>query len=284
MKFFSQRLGFEPAKSVIQKDNIDAELKDALWSALYVFYLKELRDTRDSLIYHSKEIQLAQRLWFYYFKQPLDLFKPNGYWFYQYVREHFYKAEWHKLYHFIEVIMPYSSDEKTKEDFSVFCNEILQNELSAYRIISGQVTPITDSEEIKTIDEAIEHTPNAAKHHLQQALVFFSDREKPDYRNSIKESISAVESICKQIAGDTKGELSSALKKIESSGNIKIHGAQKKAFEALYGWTSDDNGIRHALMEEPTLDAGDARYMLVTCSAFVNFLIEKSNKAGIKLS
>jgi hypothetical protein len=47
----------------------------------------------------------------------------------------------------------------------------------------------------------------------------------------------------------------------------------------MYGYTNDTEGIRHALLEEPTLDADDARFMLVSCSAFVNYLKSKVSKA-----
>lgn len=42
---------------------------------------------------------------------------------------------------------------------------------------------------------------NGANIHLTKALSLLSDRNKPDYRNSIKESISAVEATCKSLTG-----------------------------------------------------------------------------------
>ena len=49
----------------------------------------------------------------------------------------------------------------------------------------------------------------------------------------------------------------------------------ERAFLALYGYTSDENGIRHGGIDFTSVPAGDAKYMLVSCSAFVNYLIEK---------
>lgn len=115
---------------------------------------------------------------------------------------------------------------------------------------------------------------NASKSHFNRALLLLSNREQPDYRNSIKESISAIESLCKKISGNEKGTLGYCLKTIEEKGHI--HPAMKRAFMQLYGYTSDQGGIRHALMddsEEPTLE--EARYMLVICSAFSNYLVSK---------
>jgi hypothetical protein len=62
---------------------------------------------------------------------------------------------------------------------------------------------------------------------------------------------------------------------------IKIHGALEEGFVRLYGYTSDADGIRHPMMDEPDLDIEDAIYMVVTCSSFVNYLILKAEKAGL---
>ena len=88
-----------------------------------------------------------------------------------------------------------------------------------------------------------------------------SNRKQPDYRNSIKESISAVESISKVISGDPKAELGKALKIIKTK--IGLHTALEQGFLKIYGYTSDADGIRHALMEQSSCDFEDAKYMLV---------------------
>ena len=117
--------------------------------------------------------------------------------------------------------------------------------------------------------------------HLQSSVDLFSDRKNPDYRNSIKESISAVEAVCQIITGEEKATLGQALKKLEEKG-IELHEALRKSFSNLYGYTSDADGIRHALLEESTLDFDDAKFfMLVSCSAFVNYLAAKGTRAGV---
>ena len=50
----------------------------------------------------------------------------------------------------------------------------------------------------------------------------------------------------------------------------------------MWTYTSDEHGIRHALLEESDLTFEDAKFMLVSCCAFVNYLKAKSVKAGIK--
>ena len=49
---------------------------------------------------------------------------------------------------------------------------------------------------------------------------------------------------------------------------------------ALYGYASDENGIRHGGIGFTNAAPGDAKYMLVSCSAFVNYLIEKWSRTN----
>ena len=100
-----------------------------------------------------------------------------------------------------------------------------------------------------------------------------SDRSEPDYENSIKDSISAVEAMCDIILGE-KGTLGDALKKIEKNNIAPLHPALKEAFLKLYGYTSDsESGIRHAAsIGGSSATFAEARYMLVTCAAFLNYL------------
>jgi len=104
-----------------------------------------------------------------------------------------------------------------------------------------------------------------------------SDRKNPDYRNSIKESISAVEAMAVIISGRSGATLGDALKVIKDT--IGLHSALEKGFLAIYGYTSDADGIRHAMLSESKCDFEDAKYMLVSCSAFVNYLKMKAGKA-----
>ncbi len=154
--------------------------------------------------------------------------------------------------------------------------------MAAYTMLGTQFIPITNSEELSAISAVIQGgsvTQVAVSAHLDAAIDMFSDRTAPDYRNSVKESISAVEAVAKSLDNDSKAELGKALKALD--GKVDIHPALDKGFRALYGYTSDAGGIRHAMLEASTIDVEDARYMLVACSAFVNYLRAKARKAGI---
>ena len=166
-----------------------------------------------------------------------------------------------------------------------YCNSILERDLSGYRFVGKKITPITTKEEIAEVEEALRGTAflDPVVIHLNTALDLFSNKKSPDYRNSIKESISAVEAICNLLAGERKKSLTDALKLITRKQKIKIHPSLLQSFIKLYGYTSDAEGIRHALLDEPNLNFEDAKFMLVSCSAFINYLKVKASKAGIDL-
>jgi hypothetical protein len=84
----------------------------------------------------------------------------------------------------------------------------------------------------------------------------------------------SVEAICAIIVKDDSATLGAAIKVIEK--NFKLHKALKSAFTSLYGYTSDSSGIRHSLLEDDVeVTFEDAKFMLVSCSAFINYLNEK---------
>jgi len=64
---------------------------------------------------------------------------------------------------------------------------------------------------------------------------------------------------------------------------IDLNQALKGGFDSIYGWTSDEGGIRHSLKfgEGSNVGFEDAKFMLVAASAFINYLKEKAIKAGV---
>jgi hypothetical protein len=112
--------------------------------------------------------------------------------------------------------------------------------------------------------------------HVRTALELYSKKPQADYRNSIKESISAVESAAKIITALPNATLAQATKAIDQ--RHSLHASFKKGILQLYGYTSDEGGIRHSLTEATNIDEADARYMLVSCSAFANYLITRYDK------
>ena len=190
--------------------------------------------------------------------------------------------EWYIIFDFIERYLMHSNGTTVEKMVPLF-NRILEEEVSGYRILDRQVIPITNHAELSTIQEAYSTKYNSVNTHISKALTLYSDRKTPDYENSIKESISAVEAVCCIITGMAGGQatLGKTLKRLKDSG-IYIHPAMENAFSSLYGYACDQAGIRHGGIDFTNAPSEDAKYMLVSCSAFVNYLIEKWSKVNPK--
>lgn len=65
------------------------------------------------------------------------------------------------------------------------------------------------------------------------------------------------------------------------SAKTNIHPAMEAAFRNPYGYSSDEGGIRHSLLEDSKVGFAEAKFMVVSCSAFANFLITKADEAGL---
>ena len=184
-------------------------------------------------------------------------------------------SEWYEVYDFIEIHLSMLEGDKQYERIKQY-NTLLEEERAAYRIIGHCVVPITDKVEIAEIEQALSSNYDPVSIHIQKALELYSDIKTPDYENSIKESICAVESVCCIITDEsgTQATLGKTLKKLADNG-VHIHKAMESAFSSLYGYTSDEHGIRHGSIDFTNAPSEDAKFMLVACAAFVNYLLEK---------
>jgi hypothetical protein len=144
--------------------------------------------------------------------------------------------------------------------------------------MAGRVTDIISPEEIHEVAQAASAAPDPVRTHLDASIRYLSIAEKRDYRNSVKESISAVESLCRLAGGSSLDKGLRQLKK-----KIEIHPALEQAFIKLFGYTCDRGGVRHALTEKDNVSSAEARFMLVCCSAFVNYVKASLADAGEKL-
>lgn len=284
MESFSQRRGLKPIRDKVQIDSMDDALRNRLWNILTIFYWSKV--TRNSLggfyLSNNRNIEmLCVRVWHLYFEQPVDDLPQRWPDVKFRLKNHFFGCQWNEVYDFIQFVANHFPGDSINSEFMKACNSELESQMSGYRFVGHRIAPITSGEEINEIETALERSPTTTEKHLSRAVDMLSDKKSPDFRNSMKESISAVEAVCKKITDKDKATLDQALKEIETK--TELHPALKKAFSNLYGYTSDADGIRHALKDQTSLDLEDARFMLVSCSAFVNYLLAKASRANIKI-
>lgn len=277
MENFSKRKGIEKTLTTLQKEGMNDDLKNSLWNIFYIFVIEEL-DFFDEYPRNKEIDYFFSNLFLHFLKQPIDEIPKNRHQKLESLKRIFFGFKWDRVYDFFEWLSDHfkkSSHLKRQHDhFINTVNGILSRELAGYRLIDDKFVDITSKQEIEMLGETLKDDRFAGvTQHLKRALELFADRENPDYRNSIKESISAVESICQVITKKDSATLGDALKILEQDHNL--HPALKEGFSKLYGYTSNENGIRHAMSEEPDIDSADAKYFLMSCASFINYLKSK---------
>jgi hypothetical protein len=220
--------------------------------------------------------ELYQQVWSDFLKLPLDEIPYDDRRIREFFKAKVLDAPWYEAYDLIEFVLN-GGTHKNVAAMRASVIRVLDEEKAGFRVINDSFVEVTDECEIAAIEEALRIPGDRfapVRTHIENALALLSDRRAPDYRNSVKESISAVEATVQILTGDSRAELGKALNLLAAK--APIHGAFAAALKSLYGYTSDAQGIRHALSDEPTLDSADAKFMLVSCAAFVVYLIAKS--------
>ncbi len=267
---FSERSGYVEVNNKIQIDSLDEYTRNEIWNYFYGIWFKRLKDgyypdfvTKTYTVFLHKRVDKIP----YFGEYQLKIFENI-----------ILKTEWYIVYDFLEFfydLLQRSPFITNASSFSFYINQILENNHAGYRMIEGSIAPITDKNEIKVIQQAIDTSPyKEISIHLTSALTFFSDKTNPNYRNSIKESISAVETFCRKITGEST--LDRSLKKLQAKGIIIPH-MLKESIEKLYYFTNGEEGIRHALMDDPKIGQAEAYFMLIACSSFINYLKSKQS-------
>jgi len=273
---FSERYGHKKVK-MLKKDEMPGAMKNRILNLIYEHFYKEIVDDLfiDNSFGDSLALRFAKFVWTDFFTGNLFEVDTNkSRLIIAKISKSSMKLRWFEVYDYIEFILENLPDRTKTQYFKKDILNLFKKEKIPYTIINNRIcsSKIDDIEEIKEIEKALKVSDKykSVREHLIKALDKWADRKNPDYANSIKESISAVESLVQIQLGKT-GTLGKLIDKLD------VHPALKKGFSNLYGWTSSEKtGIRHAgYNEELKPEEPEARYMLVTCSAFVNYAIAK---------
>jgi len=272
------------SKRAIQLDEMDKPLLHSLWNIYYAFVIDGIKPS-----YGDRSLQenYTMFIWFHVFKdvEPYDRAPYNYDPLVSKIRNYFFSTEWYNVYNLIEIALELT-DTFDLRSYVDSINSILETEYSGYRFIDDKIVPISNTIEVDNINEAINVTQYTfdghANIHLSNALKSLSDKPTPDYRNSVKESISAVGTVVRKITG--KNSLGDGLKYLESKG-LTLNNQFKEGLNKFYAYTNDPaTGIRHEIITAPQApDFETAKFMLLCCSAFINYIIPLAQKANINI-
>lgn len=159
----------------------------------------------------------------------------------------------------------------------------LETSRMAYRVVDRNlIAPAATQVEADALKAALADAASSgiagARSHLRQAAEHASGGRWAD---CVREAIHAVEGTAKVLDENAGTTLSPALSSLEQK--VDMHANLKAGFVKLYGYTSDEKGVRHALLDQgdAKVDEVDALFMLGACAAFVSYLIGKGRSAGL---
>lgn len=279
-KLFSQRYGYTKISDIIIRERMTDEIQNAICNC-YDWFEKE-----SIYLYQRSDayVKMEEELWSHFLnKRVSDFYQRGSHYivFTNYIQD---KVAWFRkldiiefsLHYLMEASIGHGAFRKLVLDLIIKLNSEFSRLNLGYRIIDNQIVEITSEVEINSIEQALTDNQDSVREHLSNAMALCSIKPVGDYRNSIKESISAVEALCRKKTNEET--LGKALNSLELNG-IVIPKLLKSAFDKLYAYTNQENtGIRHALMDEEgtyTPTADEAVFMLVSCSAFINYLNKK---------
>ena len=274
---FSQKYGYEGIPRPLKLEELPEEARTQIWNLIYVALKKTISAPEGFLAciggaWHHVFVSVHDEL----DNLPLDEWDPDFTRFRVKLRKRIETDPFFKVFDLIEFVLrhPQCPPPFVRAMQGVFIRSRL-----AYTLDFGPpatIVPAVTSEEGAAIVESLQSLRQAgligSSTHLQQAAALINEG---DWAGSVRESIHAVESVARQPESNSEQTLGAALKAIERQG--ALHPALKKAFESLYGYTSDEQGIRHALLNKMNARVGqdEAVFMLGACASFASYLWRK---------
>ena len=271
---FSQAYGYEELPQPLKLEEIPDGARTKLWSVLYDFVKSEYYMGGTWSVHGSWRTMLFF-LHVEYYERALDEFDDTLEGFREVYKLNFMYGQFNKVFDLLLAIMRHP---ECPGDFIRKVAAIFKASRLAYVVDTSSpatIYPAATEEEGEAVLRATAELSNTglagAVSHLRQAS---ENINQGDHAGAVRESIHAVESTARQIDPTAK-TLEPALKSLEKTKGL--HPAMKRAFSSLYGFTSDEEGIRHALIDNPQANVGldEAVFMLGACASFSSYLARK---------
>lgn len=280
---FSQQMGYEEMPKPLQLEELPASARTQIWNVLYV-HLDQSKKYNHVAGYDIGDPwqSILRRLYIWHDMQPLDEWTDEfGVW-----RDRLRnRVEHDRFNHVFDLIQLIMQHKECPQSFLTMMDIAFRSCHLAYVIHAGppptilQATTPEERDQLKkNLDEIHSAGMLGGATHLRSASQHINDG---NWADSVRESINAVESVAKQIDPAGAKSLGKALDSLQKRGVLQ-HKALKDAFSKLYGYTSDEQGIRHALLDgdKTNVTVDEAVFMLGACASFASYLWRKHKAAA----
>lgn len=271
---FSQAYGYEELPQPLKLEEISDGARTMLWSVLFDLVKQELYGHQG-----GNWQTILVFLHVIYYERPVDEFDGSMRKFIDGYKQEFMSGRFNKIFDLLLAIMRHP---QCPQRFIRAVADVFKEFRLAYVVDVGPpptIYPAATKEEGEAILEATAELGAAglagAVNHLRKAADCINQGDPP---SAVRESIHAVESTARTFDPSAK-TLEPALRSLEEAGGL--HPALKRAFSNLYGFTSDEQGIRHALIDSPQANVGqdEAVFMLGACASFSSYLARKHRRS-----
>ena len=279
---FSQAQGYEKLPEPLKLGELPEEARVKIWSRLYLWlcYYQESEERGFSPYIADPWFDILESVHSVQDNNPADDWKPQFKSVCKYLRSRIEQEKFNEVFDLIQFIM---RDPKCPKDFIEDMSAVFKHCRLAYAIDPGPpatIFPAVTTEEGEAVAASLQTLAHAglqgSASHLRKSADCIN---RGDWAGSIRESIHAVESVARQLDPKASSSLAPALRSLEK--RSALHPALKQALGKLYGYSSDEQGIRHAHLSADQANVGmdEALFMFGACASFASYLWRK-HQAG----
>lgn len=279
---FSQAERLAPLPQPLALGELSAEVRNLLWRAFY----EELRRCTEhpSMGGHSFLNDPWSKILYDYHSDFLirspDEYENRSATQIEIVKLTILEEDWNQVFDFVQFALRHR---ELPHRFADKISYALRRGRAAYVLVDNDYTiaPAATPEEGATIDRAFQDLAPTGLHggsaHLRASI---EELNNGHFADSVRESVHAVESVARVLAPNSPDSFRGALSALKRVANI--HNYLEQGFKNIYGYSSDEDGIRHPMLEDPTrVDQVDAVFMIGACASFISYLIGKARNAGL---
>lgn len=274
---FSQAEGLAELPAPLALKEISSEVRAVLWKVIHDSITGDMkRSSMTTGLGRTWEVILKDKHVFFDHLM-IDEFSTNAKLAMASLKTVIAHGAYNELFDLIQFILRHPA---TSTTFASHIATALKMGRAAYTVVDEDtIVPLASEAEGTALIVALADLDGGpfkgARTHLKNAAQRLHDGSWAD---SVRESISAVEAVARVWAPSAK-TLDPALRLL--GGAHRLHPALLAGFGKLYGFTNDEKGLRHALLDEESaaVDEADAVYMLGACAAFTSYLVRRHREA-----
>ena len=278
---FSQAQGYEEIPRPLKLSELPKEARKRIWNLFYAHLSKTKTSSREEFFFGGPWIgggweHILQSVHTEIYDGALDDWDSDFSPACKKLRDYIETRPFNRVFDLIQFIL---RQRECTSDFRQQMQRTFKKCRLAYVIDIGRpptILPAATPEEGGVVIDALRTLRqaglDASAAHLRKATERINAGEWAD---SVRESIHAVESVARQLDPGAAKTLEPALSSLEKEGGL--HPALKAAFIKLYGYASDEQGIRHPLVDQTDANVGidEAVFMLGACASFASYLWRK---------